>query len=207
MADILIFGASNSYGAWDIEGGWVQRIRKFKDKENIINLPNFILIYNLSISGNTTEDILDRFDAEIRAHLKETKKAHAIIFSIGANDSRKINGKYAVSPEKFRQNIVELIKRAKKHTRTIVFVSPKPIHPDFVQWSKTETYELKDIKNYKDIIKLVCKENKVHFVDLFDELKKLEYPKLLQDELHYNTKGHQKIFEIVEEFLIENKII
>ncbi len=164
------------------------------------------MIYNLSISGNTTNDILNRFNAETKAYLKD-EKAHSIIFCIGTNDSRKINGKYAISPEKFRKNAAELIKRAKRCASIIVFVSPTPIYPDSVEWSKTETYELKDIKSYKDIIKLVCEKNRVYFIDLFNELKKLNYPKLLRDELHYNSKGHQKIFEIVKKFLIENKII
>lgn len=35
----------------------------------------------------------------------------------------------------------------------------------------------------------------------------LNYFELLEDELHFNTKGHQKIFEIVKDFLVENKII
>ncbi len=67
-----------------------------------------------------------------------------IIFSIGVNDSRKINGKPAVSPEKFRKNIVSLIKRAKEHTSIIVFIGLEAI-PRFVQWSEEETYELKDV--------------------------------------------------------------
>ncbi len=149
---------------------------------------------------------MDRFDAESKAYLKN-EKTHAIIFSIGINDSRKINGNSAVSPDKFRKNIAELIKRAKRHPSTIIFIGLPPIYPDFVQWSETETYNIKDIQKYKDIIKSVCEENKVHFVEIFDELKKLNYPELLQDELHYNTKGHKKIFEIIKRFLVENKIL
>jgi len=28
MVNILVFGDSITYGAWDEEGGWVQRLRK-----------------------------------------------------------------------------------------------------------------------------------------------------------------------------------
>ena len=40
MGRILIFGDSITYGAWDKEGGWVQRLRKFLDERNLTD-PNF----------------------------------------------------------------------------------------------------------------------------------------------------------------------
>lgn len=76
------------------------------------------------------------------------------------------------SIKKFKKNIAELIKRAKEHTSTIVFISPTPIYPNFLQWSERETYDIKDVQKYKEIIKLTCKENKIHFIELFDKLKK-----------------------------------
>jgi lysophospholipase L1-like esterase len=206
MAQILIFGDSVAYGAWDKEGGWVQRLRKFLDKQNIKNIPNFTLIYNLSVSGDTTEDIIIRFDIESKAYLKN-ENAHLIIFSIGSNDSRYINKKPAVNPEKFRKNIIELIKNAKKHTTTIIFVGLTPIYPAFVQWSKTETYRMEDIQKYDQIIKSVCKESDTHFIEIFDEFQKVDYKKLLEDGVHPNSEGHQKIFEIVKDFLVEEEII
>jgi len=206
MKNILVFGDSGSYGAWDIEGGWVQRLRQSLDKVNIKNLPNFTLVYNLSISGNTTKYVLDRFNAEIKAYIYNNND-HVIIFSIGVNDSRKIKGHYAVNPELFKNNIIELINRAKKHTPTIVFVSPKPIYPNIVQWTDTETYDIKDVQKYRDVIKSVCEENEVQYIELFDVLMKNNYKELLQDELHYNTEGHKKIYEVVREYLSRNNIV
>ncbi|MBU0707129.1 hypothetical protein KKG41_02020 [Patescibacteria group bacterium] len=206
MKNILVFGDSGSYGAWDINGGWVQRLRQSLDKENIKNLKNFTLVYNSSISGNTTKDVLDRFNTETKAYLNESKVC-TIIFSIGINDSRKINNEHAVSPDEFKKNVIELINRAKKHTPIIVFVGPVPIHPIFVQWSKTETYDIKDIQNYGNIVKSACETNNVHFIELFDELLKIDHKELLQDELHYNTEGHKKIYELVKDFLVTNNIV
>ena len=206
MAQVLVFGDSVAYGAWDKEGGWVQRFRKFLDKQNIKNIPNFTLIYNLSVSGDITEDIIIRFDTGSKAYLKN-ENAHLIIFSIGSNDSRYINKKVAVNPEKFRKNIIGLIKSAKKYTTTIIFVGLIPIHPAFVQWSKTETYRIENIQKYNEIIKSICKENKIYFIEIFEDWTKMDYKKLLEDGVHPNSEGHQKIFEIVKDFLVEKKII
>lgn len=204
--DILIFGDSGAYGAWDIKGGWVQRLREVLDKENVKDLENFTLTYNLSISGDTTEDILKRFDTETKAYLRG-RKARMIIFSVGVNDSRLINGKPAVISEQFRKNISDLINEAKKHTARIVFIGLEVIYPKFVRWSKTETYNIEDVKEYNNVIKEVCKENKVYFIEIFDKIIKMNYKDLLQDELHYNSEGHKKLFKIIKDFLMKNKLI
>lgn len=183
-----------------------ERLRKFLDRKNISNLPNFTLLYNLSISGNTTEDIVKRFDVESKIYLKD-EKAHAIIFSIGINDSRKINRKPVLDQEKFRRNIISLIEKAQKFTPNIVFVGLTPIHPELVQWSEDETYNIEDVQIYNDIISSVCREKNVYFIEIFEKLLTLNYSKLLEDELHYNTKGHQEIFRMIKKFLIQNKIV
>jgi lysophospholipase L1-like esterase len=37
---LLIFGDSITYGAWDIEGGWAARLRKFLDGKTLTDLFN-----------------------------------------------------------------------------------------------------------------------------------------------------------------------
>ena len=65
MARILVFGDSITYGAWDKRGGWVQRLREFLDEKNLIDLNKIpVLIYNLGVSGDTTNDALERFEFE-----------------------------------------------------------------------------------------------------------------------------------------------
>ena len=60
-----------------------------------------------------------------------------------------------------------------------------------------------DTVNYNNIIKKVCEKEKVLFIDILDKIVDKDF----YDGLHPNSAGHQKIFEIVKVFLIENKII
>ena len=70
MATLCVFGDSTAYGAWDLEkGGWVNRLWLFLAKNKDDDL------YNLSISGGTTETILARFENEAKV-----RQADAIIF-------------------------------------------------------------------------------------------------------------------------------
>jgi len=72
---ILVFGTSTTYGAWDSEGGWVARLRKFLDEKTISsNYKSEGLIYNLGVSGDKTEDVLKRFEPETKARLGQIMK-------------------------------------------------------------------------------------------------------------------------------------
>ena len=141
---ILVFGASIIYGAWDKEGGWVQRLRKFIDEKNLSD-PNFYcLTYNLGISGNTTKDLLNRFKFETKQRLKN--KETILIFSIGVNDSI-INkqGNLNYPPKKFEKNILKLIKQAKKLSSKIIFVGFNPINEAFtnpIPWDENIFYKV-----------------------------------------------------------------
>lgn len=69
-------------------------------------------------------------------------------------------------------------------------------------------YKNKYIEEYDKIIELVCEKNNLIFTDVLSEFKKGNYKKLLdEDGLHPNSKGHQKIFEIVRDSLLKNKVI
>jgi len=211
MTRILIFGDSITYGAWDKEGGWVQRLRKFLDERNLTD-PNFYcLVYNLGISGNNSEDLLERFEFETKQRLKENEET-IIIFSIGINDSQFVHskGNYGVPINKFKDNIQKLIKLAQKFSSKIIFLGLTPVDEvktTPIPWNTDKSYKNEYIEKYNEVILKVCKENKVHFIEIFEKLKVLNYQELLEDGLHPNSKGHKKIFEIVKDFLIKNNLV
>lgn len=203
---ILIFGASITYGAWDIEGGWVQRLRKFLDEKTLAD-KGYFEVYNLGISGDDTEDLLKRFEPEIKPRLDEQEET-AFIFEIGINDSQFIYSKNSlrVLPEKFKDNIQILINSAKRFSPKIIFVGLAPVNESKtapIPWYTVASYKNEYIQKYDEIIKNVCEENQVNYIKVFDKLVTTD----LEDGVHPTSFGHQKIFEIVKEFLIANKII
>ena len=72
MAKILIFGDSIIWGAFDTEGGWATRLKKYFD-ENRKEDFNY-QVYNLGVSGDTTEDLLDRFEFETKQRINEEEE-------------------------------------------------------------------------------------------------------------------------------------
>src|SRR5437879_2933550 len=116
---ILIFGDSITWGSSDEEGGWATRIKKYTDKK--MPIPDYWSpVYVLGIPGDTTENLLNRFDQEIKVRLTEEdgEEAIMVIFASGINDSQVElqSNKNKVSPEAFRSNLKALIDRARKYT-------------------------------------------------------------------------------------------
>lgn len=211
MPQILVFGGSITYGAWDKEGGWVARLRKFLDEKTLTEEDFYCIIYNLGVSGDTSDDLLERFEFETEQRMKE-KEDTAIIFAIGGNDATFVSGnnQCQISQEKSKENIQKLIKLAEKYAAKILFVGLLPADESKtvpIPWALDKSYKNEHIVQYDKIIKSVCQENSIPFIDIFDKFINSDYKNLLEDGQHPNSAGHQKIFEIVKEFLIENKII
>ena len=200
---ILIFGDSVTYGEGDRESGWVQRLRKFLDEKTLADKGDF-LVYNLGVDGNDTEDLLKRFNAEARA-----RQPNTIIFAIGTNDSsyRKNRHNPLVSIQKFEKNLLKLIQEAKKISDKIVFIGlAKGNDYKTIPLPRSITgkcYDKENVKIYNNIIKKTCKEKHIFFINIINKLNDKDF----YDGLHPSPKGHQKIFEIVKEYLITNKII
>ena len=135
-----------------------------------------------------------------------------MIFAIGINDSQFIRSKnnFNVLADKFQKSIEQFIGFSKKLSLETVFIGLTPVDEQKtnpIPWSIDKSYKNEYIKKYDNIIKSVCEEKQVYFIDMFGEFNKLDYKKLLEDGLHPNSEGHQKIFEIVRKYLAKKGIV
>ena len=96
MNTIFIFGDSIAYGAWDPEGGWVERLRQwvFGTTRGEYNRGTFL--YNLSIVGDTTAELLKRFPTELEA--RQPAPGALIVFAAGINDAQFVHGQPMATP-------------------------------------------------------------------------------------------------------------
>ncbi|MCX6742516.1 MAG: GDSL-type esterase/lipase family protein [Candidatus Pacearchaeota archaeon] len=205
--EILVFGDSLTYGAWDKEGGWVARLRRFIDEK----YPEQHFVYNLGVPGDTSKHLIERFEPEAKIRIFD--KDPMVIFQVGANDSAILSSKRNaewISPKDFERNIRRLIFEARKITNKIffvghVFVDEKKTRP--VSWDKDVSYTNENIKKYGDITKEICSKENISFIDIFPDFKKQDFGHLLQDGVHPTSAGHEAIFRTVRDFLVKNKVI
>lgn len=189
--NILIFGDSIAWGAYDSErGGWANRLQQnyFERKKNNVN------VYNLGISGNTTADLLNRIETEMESH-----KPNYVIFAIGTNDAQYIHStnNLRVSPNEFNQNLAKLLSVAEKFTNKIVFIGLTAVDESKttpIPWNINISYINKNIKRLDSAIDKFCEDNKLKFISMDGIISSDD----LVDGLHPNSKGHAKIFNKVK---------
>jgi len=196
MKTTCVFGDSIAWGAYDPKnGGWVNLLRGHLE-------PQDISVYNCGVSGNNTDDLLERFKVEAKA-----RKPERIIFAIGINDSQYIDSRdnTRVPEDKFVKNLETLIGQAKEFTDEIVFLGLTQVEESKVMpipWSdENKNYGNTNVGTYNSLIEEVANKFGIPFVGILDLLKIDE----LEDGLHPNSKGHEKIFQKVKDFLVENK--
>lgn len=199
---IIVFGDSITWGASDYEcGGWVSRLKNYFENDS----DNDIDVYNLGVSGDTTGDLLLRFRIEC---LARNRHPQIIIFAIGTNDSQYINSKNnpRTPIDKFENNLKELIKQAKEFSNKIIFIGLTKVDESKlmpVPWSGEKFYDNENVLKYNSVIKNVSEKYKLPFINLFDLLDMDN----LDDGLHPNSNGHEKMFLEIKKFLLSNNIL
>lgn len=194
MSIICVFGDSTAWGAYDMEkGGWVNRlwlycVQNDRDEE----------IYNLSISGGTTETILARFETEA-----QVRNADTLVFQTGGNDAAYGKGtKEPMVPlAQFEKNIERIIVDARELARRIIVVGFKNCDESKtvpVSWCNL-CYTNENIRKYNAVMKRICDSQQIPFVEIFGLLETADF----EDGLHPNARGHEKIFETVKNTILD----
>lgn len=197
-ANILIFGDSIIYGAYDEElGGFVNRLKLELERD----YKNYYNVYNLGVPGSNTNDLLNRFENECKARLDDTLKT-IVIFFIGINDSSYKDGVQNIKIDNYKSNISMLINKAKMFSNKIMFLGLTNVDESKttpVNWDNNLYYYNDSIKGYDDVLKETCEKENALYLDLSDVVTKSG----LSDGLHPNANGHKKIEEKILEKLKE----
>jgi lysophospholipase L1-like esterase len=210
MAHFIVFGDSIAYGCWDDKGGWVSRLRSYLHKK--VASKNYqydktYTVYNLAVSGDTTKEVSGRFVKEIKPRLSEEEE-NIIIFAFGINDSQILNkDKRNTTPlPQYIKGIKELIKLAVPFSDKIIFVGLTPVDEKKVNptpWEPEHSYKNSHILKYNTVLKKICKESGIIFLDLFYPMNK-NPKKYLSDGLHLNNDGHhyvcRKLLETINRY-------
>lgn len=203
--NLLIFGSSITWGAWDEQGGWAQRLKHDCDIKAIQSgFDNYTAVYCLGVSGDKTTDLLERFDTEVKARINEEEKT-LILIEIGINDSQYLleEKQHRVSQEQYGQNLASLIEKSKKYRADLIFIGLTPVDSrvDPTPWTPDKSYKLDFVKQYEEVLKKVSTENNIPFIEIMSKFPPEQYTNLLTDGLHPSTDGHKIIYDEVKKYL------
>ncbi len=206
MHGILCFGDSITFGRGESPSvGWVGRLKVFFE-----NKADHNAVYNLGIPGNTSNNLLDRFDAEAKARIRlSSEDQFVILISIGTNDSKLLGSdeKPNVSVEQFESNIKELLSKSHSNKAKLAFIGLVPVDETITADYNGNKYVNSRIEQFNNVIKEICELNNIPFLDLFDLMIRQDFRLLLDDGLHPNDEGYDFMFEEIKKFLVQKKLI
>ncbi|HEX9609106.1 MAG TPA: GDSL-type esterase/lipase family protein [Candidatus Paceibacterota bacterium] len=194
---ICVFGDSIAWGAYDVEGGWVERLKRYvwttHDGE----------VYNLGISGDTSDGVLARLTQEAKP-----REPDLIIIAVGVNDAQyeETPSNPRTSIESFSENINAIANEAKALAKKVVFIGltcvdesrTKPI-----SWSPKKFYDNERIRAYNEALMVAAGSMHHSCVRTFDLLEVSDF----EDGLHPNSKGHEKLFEHIKDELEKSNLL
>lgn len=207
--NIIVFGSSIEQGFDDTEkGGWVNRLfLEYGTRTKGQDHDDFHAVFNLGISGDTSDAIVKRFASELSFRLGNE---NLVIIESGGNDSiRNLKtNECAVPIVRFTENCQIMISEAKKHGK-VAFLGL--YDSDYANMNPMPWYEghaaLKDdAEEYEQKIQELPQENDILYIPmtgLFEE----KFEDLTFDGDHPNATGHQLIYERIKGVLEKEGIL
>ncbi|MCB9813276.1 MAG: hypothetical protein H6772_02620 [Pseudomonadales bacterium] len=197
-ARIYVFGDSLTYGAWDSQGGWCDRIkRKLHELKLTPNSDHKFQMFNLGIGGENSRSLSKRFESELTNRCREDWPA-VIIIATGANNSlfTKSDKNPVVSIEEFQQDLEKIINTAKKYTNKILFVGIAPVEND-LQPFKNSLHSNELLKKYDDVVTFVTNNYYISKINVWEKFKSATEHLYSIDSVHPNDNGHKIIEQLV----------
>lgn len=209
---VFVFGDSIVHGFYDTSGGWAQRIANAFHQTTLNSMlageGREFEVFNLGISGDTTEGVLNRLEDEI-----DTRRLYdqdeLLIIAVGMNDVVLRNNRAQMDVYEFQELFEKLAEKSLKITKKVVFVGLTAVDEKLTNPWKFSTsgkqWKNERVNLFEDTIKQCANKYEIPFVPIHDIfIKKLHAGEnLLSDGLHPNDKGHELMAAIVHEAVTE----
>jgi lysophospholipase L1-like esterase len=149
-----------------------------------------VTCYNLGIRGNTSAQILARWRREAEARFVADQDCR-LIFSFGVNDTKDVDGKRIVTPERAVEQSREILAAAKDWLPTLT-IGPPPIG-DEARNARIGDLSLR--------LKALCDEVGVPYLAVFEKLRasKVWLPAVhAGDGVHPVAAGYEEWARLIE---------
>jgi len=194
--NLIVFGDSITYGLYDEQGGWAERL--YKEIRGKAEVNDFI---NLSRPGAASKQIISKVKSAARSGLLSRVRT-LVIFAYGINDSAiNLREQAQITPiERFEENTIKIIEMINQNNADMVFVGPTIVDDPLAGSFKGRIMYSNDrIKKYDRSLKKICAGYNVDFIELYDECSKESkgFQKMLHDGVHPDENGHRFILDVI----------
>lgn len=201
---IVCLGSSSVEGIGDRKAlGWAGRLNEQLQQNSEINEYR---VFNLGLKGDFLAGTIDRYHTEA---LK--RRPQLVIIFTGSNDciTHLKNNELVKSPDviDYSTKWDEFLKDLAKAEHKTLILGPTMVNEGFIEYNDLKmTFKNSDLEKYNQVLKNLCQENKMPFLELFD-LFKGKTEDLSFDFVHPNEKGYDLIFNKLSTYLEQNKYL
>lgn len=153
-----------------------------------IGYPDYnIRVINKGVSGNTSRDLVARFDEDVLPYRPET-----LAILIGINDvwrqfDSRLMPEVAVSPEEYEANLEQLIAKSGEFVHRLILITPYYMEPN-----RSDPMRAR-MDQYGEIIKKLGEKHNLMTIDMqaaYDKLFVHMHPNAIAwDRVHPNSQG------------------
>lgn len=148
-----------------------------------------IRVINRGVSGNTSRDLVKRFDADVRPY-----KPECLSILIGINDvwrqfDSRLMTEEAVTPDEYEKNLENIISRAQEFVHRLILITPYYMEP-----LKSDPMRAR-MDEYGKIVRNLAQKHGAIFIDMQAEWDKLftrtdlHSSSIAWDRVHPNSQG------------------
>lgn len=208
MADIFVFGDSIGVGAWDEQGGWVDRVKQNLMQRKLGNPENSATeLYNLSIDGDTSGDVSKRIYQELLSRRKPwSTNEDVVLVAIGTNDVYAVDtpDNFPYSPQDYVENLSTIFDSVNSLGLRIAFQSLDPVDEQRTMPCSWGPYYWSNerVRIFNNSLKDFCEKRDIPFNDMFEKMLALDdFPSYMFDGAHPNTRGHLYMYQEIMPFI------
>lgn len=206
MASIICFGDSITRGESDaVYGGWADRIKTRLIKQFMETGKDKVSVFNMGISGETTNGLIQRFQHEFLTR-QAVDKQDTVLFGYGANDLAKQDGNYLVDIETYIDNLRCCIEFSIEKGANVVLINVTPISAllDGIPNINNRIRNDETICRYNQALLALSAKYNVDLIDVYTPFNDRKESYLTADGLHPNNAGHELLYQVISSSLLSN---
>jgi len=204
MASMICFGDSITRGESDADyGGWADRIKTRLIKQFVETGKDKISVFNMGISGETTNGLIQRFQHEFLTR-QAVDKQDTVLFGYGANDLAKQDGSYLVNIETYIDNISRCIEFSIEKGANVALINITPIAAqlDGIPNVNNRIRNDETIRHYNQALLALSVRYDVDLIDVYTPFNDRKEIYLTADGLHPNSAGHELLYQVISSALL-----
>jgi len=203
MASIICFGDSITRGESDaVYGGWADRIKTQATKQFLETGKDKISVFNMGISGETTNGLIQRFENEFVTR-QALDKQDTVLFGYGANDLANQDGNYLVEITTYVANLTRCIEFSLEKGANVVLLNITPIaaYLEGIPNVNNRIRNDENIRRYNQALLALSVKYSVDLIDVYSPFNDDKEAYLTADGLHPNSAGHELLYQVISSAL------